>query len=278
MTVDRPLDGQVAVITGAASGIGQGIALELAKSGASVCILDLKPRRMVHDFLQRLESFDVKALYQEVDVRDRSGLEAAAAKMENVCGMADIVVSNAITSQRHELLHTPFGELQEAVEVGIYGTFHVLQVFARRMVVLSRPGSIVQVSSPWAHYPYAGGIDYRIVKSAQENMAMSLAVELMRQKIRVNTVEPGWVDTEGEHRWYSPEQMRAEGGRMPLGRLCTPEDIGRAVVYLCQEPYITGSRLKVDGGLALTYFEASSGPGTQGGSRSTPGGPPPPKV
>ena len=259
------LRGQVAVVTGGASGIGRGIVLELARSGADVCIVDLMAAEEAAGLLGELERMNCRTVYAQADVRDRDAIESVGKRLEDELGPASIVVSNAITSQRHDLLQTTFDELKRAVEVGIYGAFHVLQVFSARMVARGLRGSIIQMTSPWAYLPYGGGMDYRVVKSAQAQMAASLATELMRCGIRVNTVEPGWVDTAGEHRWYSPEEMVEAGSRMPLGRLCTPEDVGRAVVYLCAEPYITGSHLKVDGGLSLTYFEASGGPGTQGG-------------
>ena len=264
--MERRLTGQVAVVTGGASGIGRGVALELAKHGADVCIIDVIPLEEAAETLSQMRLYDVRSMYASTDVRDREGIQRVCRDVEQQMGGATIVVSAAVTSQRHELLHTPFDELRLAVEVGIYGTFHVFQAFAGEMLRLGIRGSIIQMTSPWASLPYGGGIDDRVTKSAQEHMARSLATELMRHGIRVNLVEPGWVDTPGERRWYSENDLLEAGRKLPLGRLCTPEDVGRAVVYLCTEPYVTGAHLTVDGGLSLTYFEASGGAGTRGGS------------
>ncbi len=257
------LDGQVAVITGAGEGIGRGVALELARAGADICVNDIRDPEEVQPLLAELESLGVRALYVRTDVRDRPGMEAMADRVESLWGPVSIVVSNAVTSQRHTLLDTPLEELVQAVDVGIYGAFHALQVFASRMVSHKVHGSIIQMTSPWAYLPYAGGMDYRIVKSAQHQMALSLATELMSYGIRVNVLEPGWVETEGEHRWHSAESMRQASKTLPLGRLCTPEETGRAAVYLCSEPYITGTHLKIDGGLTLNYYSAAGLAGTR---------------
>ncbi|NMP22809.1 SDR family NAD(P)-dependent oxidoreductase [Sulfobacillus harzensis] len=248
------LAGQIAVLTGAAAGIGRGIAVELAKAGADICIFDLKPGEQAAALMEELRQFDVRSLYVSGDVSRREDVQALADAVESTLGPASIVVSNAITSERRPFLDTPFDELSRAVEVGIYGAFHVLQVFARRMVQNHIAGTMIQLTSPWAYLPYPGGMDYRIVKSAQHNMALSLATELMWNGIRVNLVEPGWVDTPGEHRWYSDDMLKAGGQALPFRRLCTPEDVGRAVAFVCREPYMTGAHIKIDGGLSHTVY------------------------
>lgn len=260
------LKGQVAVVTGGGSGIGRGVAEELARRGCRVGLIDIMSQEEAMPALEAIARHGTQVVYESVDVRNRAAVDRAKERIWTQLGQVSIVVSNAITSQRHDFLHTSFDELKEAVEVGIYGTFHILQAFTRQMVEEHVSGSIIQMTSPWAYLPYAGGMDYRVVKSAQQNMALSLATELMRLGIRVNVVEPGWVPTAGEQRWYTQDEMIKAGQHMPLGRLCTADDVGRAVAYLCEEPYITGAHLKVDGGLSLAYFEASGGPGTKGGS------------
>lgn len=257
------LAGNVAVITGAGEGIGRGVALEMAKAGAHICVNDIRPAHEMTSLMDTLRSYGVQALYVQANVRNRADVEAMARRVEAELGSVSILVSNAITSQRHSLLDTPFEELKEAVEVGIYGAFHIMQVFAGQMVSQHVRGSIIQMTSPWAYLPYEGGIDYRVVKGAQHQMALSLATELMQYGIRVNVIEPGWVDTEGEHRWHSPETMQEAAKTLPFGRLCTPEETGRAAVFLCQEPYITGAHLKIDGGLTLAYYSASGMAGTR---------------
>lgn len=254
----KGLLGQIAVITGAASGIGRGIAWQLAQDGASVAINDIQNPHQVEPLLDQMHQLGVHAIYVPGDVSQREDVEHLLDVVRRELGDPTILVSNAITSERHSLLDTSVEEFVKAVEVGIYGAFHVMQLFARNMVAQKTPGSIIQLTSPWAYMPYPGGLDYRVVKAAQHQMALSAATELMRHRIRVNLVEPGWVDTAGEHRWFSDETLQKKGEQLPFGRLCSPMDVARAVSYLCQEPYITGAHLKVDGGLGLVRFEESA--------------------
>jgi glucose 1-dehydrogenase len=91
-------------------------------------------------------------------------------------------------------------------------------------------------------------------------LALMAASELAWRGVRVNLVEPGWTDTPGERTWLSEEALRAAGRELPLGRLATPRDIGRAVVFLASEPYIVGTVLRVDGGYALGDFGQQDDP------------------
>lgn len=251
------LAGQVALITGAARGIGQGIAREMAREGASLCVNDVVAEEAAAPFIHELQDLGVRAIYVRADVRRRSEVQEMADRVEQSLGPITVLVSNAITSQRHPLLKTSFEELQQAVEVGVYGAFHLFQVIAGRMVEKNIKGSIIQMTSPWAYIPYWGGTDYRVVKAAQHHMALSFATEMMWHGIRVNLLEPGWTDTPGEHRWFSDQQLQEEAQKLPLGRLCTPEDVGRAAVFLAREPYIVGAHIKVDGGLTFTRYGPS---------------------
>jgi glucose 1-dehydrogenase len=251
----RPLHGRVALVTGAARGIGRGIAVELARAGADVCVNDLKDQAAAAESTVRdLEALGVRALYAAADVSQRTQVEKIVDLCEARLGPVDILVSNAVTSTRHTLLETPFEELRRAVEVGIYGAFHVMQVVARRMVRAGRPGSIVQITSPFARLAYRGGIDYTVAKSGAHMLAMAAANELAWHGVRVNLVEPGWTDTPSEHRWFSDAVLAEAGRNLPLGRLAEPADVGRAVVFLATEPYIVGTVLYVDGGLSLAWY------------------------
>lgn len=252
------LAGKVALVTGAARGIGRGIALELARAGAQVCLNDLSSQgAAARDAVRELEALGVRALFAPADVTDRDAVEAMVELCERDLGPVDVLVSNAVTSRRQPLLETPFEDLARAVEVGIYGAFHVMQTVARRMVAEDRPGAIVQITSPWARIPYRGGIDYAVAKSGVHMLAMAAANELSWHGIRVNLVEPGWVDTPGEHRWFTDQTLADAARGEPLGRLAEPADIGRAVVFLATEPYVVGTVLRVDGGHSLKDYTAA---------------------
>ena len=155
-----------------------------------------------------------------------------------------------MTSVRQNLLETREDDLRRAIDVGIVGVFHVLQVVARQMVERETKGSIIYISSPHARLPFKGAIDYNTAKAGGHMLALSAANELMWHGIRVNLIEPGWTDTPGERTWYPDEALYREGKKLPLGRLGSPEDIGHAAVYLASDEaaYVAGSVLTVDGG------------------------------
>ncbi len=283
MSGEASLAGKVALVTGGARGIGRGIALELARAGASVCLNDLAAREAEAEAaVAELEACGRDAFFAPADVTDRAAVEAIVDTCETRLGPVDVLVSNAVTSRRHPLLETSIEELARAVEVSVYGAFHVIQVVARRMVAARRPGAIVQITSPWARIPYRGGIDYAVAKAGAHMLAMAAANELSWHGVRVNLVEPGWVDTPGEHRWFSDAALARGAAAEPLGRLADPADIGRAVVFLAAEPYIVGTVLRVDGGHSLKDFaqeerhprEATAWPGVPAGPAAPSGGEP----
>jgi glucose 1-dehydrogenase len=127
------------------------------------------------------------------------------------------------------------------------------QLVARHMVERGGGGKIVFISSVHARIPYAGSVAYNAAKSGLNHMARTIAAELLPHRINVNLIEPGWIDTPGEHETFGDEMIRQSGPKLPWGRIGVPEDIGRAAVFLCSDDadYITGTSLLVDGGYAL---------------------------
>jgi len=135
----------------------------------------------------------------------------------------------------------------------LWGTFHCSQFAARQMAASGRGGSIVMISSVHAERAFPRSTSYNGAKAAVNQMALTWAAELAPHRIRVNVIEPGWTDTPGERTFYTEEQIREEGARLPLGRLGTPAEIARAARFLVSPDasYITGAILRVDGGIVL---------------------------
>jgi glucose 1-dehydrogenase len=181
-------------------------------------------------------------------------------------GPVDILVANAVTSVRQTLLETREADLRRTLDVSLLGTFHAFQVVARQMVARGAKGVLIYISSPHAHLPFKGAIDYNVSKAGGQQLALSAANELMWYGIRVNLIEPGWTDTPGERTWYTDEILYREGAKLPLGRLGTPKDIGRATAFLAsdQAAYISGAVLRVDGG-AFIQGPAWGAPARHGG-------------
>lgn len=244
------LTGKVALVTGAARGIGRGVALALAESGADVCVNYRSSAEAAAETVAAIQRLGRRAAAVQADVSDRAAVERLVALCTTQLGPVDIGVANAVTSIRKPLLETRVDELRRAVEVGIFGVFHVLQVVASQMVDRKAKGSLIYISSPHARLPFKGAIDYNTAKAGGHMLALSAANELMWHGIRVNLIEPGWTDTPGERTWYRDEVLYREGAQLPLGRLGTPEDIGRAAAFLASDraAYVCGSVLRVDGG------------------------------
>ncbi|MCF8564380.1 SDR family oxidoreductase [Alicyclobacillus tolerans] len=244
------LDNQVALITGSSKGIGAGIAVEFARAGADVCINYVGSSEEAQKVVANIESLGRRAIAVQADVSDREQIVRMVETCERVLGPIDILVTNAVASVRSSILQTQFEDLKRTIEIGVYGVFHAFQVVAGRMVDKGIRGSIIHVSSPHAHVPFKEAVDYNTAKAGAHQLALSAANELMWHGIRVNILEPGWTDTPGERTWYSDEHLKSIGERMPLKRMGSPEDLGRAAVFLASDnaEYIAGAVLKVDGG------------------------------
>jgi glucose 1-dehydrogenase len=255
------LSGKVALVTGAARGIGRGVALALAKAGADVCVNFRSSTSAGAEVAGSIRAMGRRALLVQADVSDRSAVERMVGECTAGLGAIDILVANAVTSVRQDLLETREEDLRRAIDVGIVGVFHVFQVVARQMVARKTKGSIIYISSPHARLPFKGAIDYNTAKAGGHMLALSAANELMWHGIRVNLIEPGWTDTPGERTWYPDEALYREGKKLPLGRLGSPEDIGHAAAFLASDEaaYVAGTVLTVDGGAFI------QGPAWSGG-------------
>jgi glucose 1-dehydrogenase len=127
------------------------------------------------------------------------------------------------------------------------------QLVARHMVARGGGGKIVFICSVHSFIPFAQSVAYNAAKAGLKNMAFTIAGELLKHKINVNLIDPGWIDTPGEVAAFGREAMDSAGPNLPWGRLGKPEDIGKAAAFLASDDadYITGAALLVDGGIWL---------------------------
>lgn len=239
-----------ALVTGAARGIGQAIAIELAKRGTDVAIADTADADQT---ISILESLNVRVLYGRTDVSDRGAMESLFDRIQNEFGGLDILVSNAARSIRKPLVDLSVEDVEATWSVALWGVVHATQLAARMMIAQGLPGNIVTISSVLAHVPYVNSSPYNGAKAAINQMTRTWALELAPHRIRVNAIEPGWIDTPGERAFATEDQLREEAVKLPLGRLGRADEIAKAVAFLVSDDasYITGSILKVDGGISL---------------------------
>jgi glucose 1-dehydrogenase len=249
------LQGKVAVVTGGARGIGQGIALELARQGADVVIGDKSPREAAQATLDGIAAAGRRGVFLQGDVADRAYDERLIGAAVDELGGVDIVVNNAAKSFRASLLEMEPGQAEDLFAVTLWGAYHCTQLGARQMVKQGRGGAIVMISSVHGSRPYPRASAYNGAKAAMIHMAQTWAVELTEHKIRVNAIEPGWIDTPGERAFFTEEQIREQGAKLPMGRVGTPAEIAHAVAFLVSDDasYITGVSLRVDGAYAITH-------------------------
>ena len=256
------LTGRVAVVTGAATGIGEGIAGVLASAGAYVIVADIDV-----DGAQRVAE-EVGGSHIALDVTDAA---ACARVLGSVGDRLDILVNNA--GSYHDagsILDQSTESWHRALSINLASLFHCSKPVAERMVAQGEGGAIVNIASVDAVLPCLG-TGYDSAKAGAVQFSRSLAVDLAPHGIRVNAVSPGVVSVptlnkmnagEIEHFWpKSPSLsglmgplMRQRSSHVPLGRKATPQDIGHAVHFLVSDAasYVTGQNLLVDGGWTLT--------------------------
>jgi glucose 1-dehydrogenase len=249
----RKLEGRVAIVTGAARGIGGASAVELAAHGADVVLADLKPPEEACAVTSRIQELGGRLLYVQGDVSDRGHDAALVERAVERFGRVDILVNNAALSIRNPFLGFDPEDARRIFEVIFWAGFHLSQFAARQMIKQGGGGSIIFMSSVHASRGYAYAVAYNAAKAAVNHMARTIALELAPHRIRVNWIEPGWIDTPGEHLAFGDEYIEREGKKLLWGRLGRPEEMARGVVFLASEDssYMTGACLRMDGGYVL---------------------------
>jgi glucose 1-dehydrogenase len=246
---------KVAVVTGAGPGIGRGIALRLAREGASVVVNDFHNMALAEETAASITALGDgrRGVAVEADVVDRAAMERMFARIDADFGRIDIAVVNAAVSIRKPVVDFPPEEFQRVIDVVQMGCFHTCQLAARRMVSAGRGGKIIAIGSIHAERPIPRSAPYNMAKAAVNHFVATLAGELAAHRINVNAINPGWIDTPGEHETFGSKVVATEGPQLPWGRIGTPDDIAAAVAFLASDEadYITGAALRVDGGFVL---------------------------
>jgi len=243
------LSGRTALITGAGRGIGKGCAVALARAGADVVINDRPGSTDLAETVDEIRSLGVSGHGVAADVFSRDGREELFSKALAAAGRIDILVSSPAWSRRGTFLEYDPDDFERTINGTLTSGFHMGQLCARHMVERGQGGKIVFISSVQVEMPIGLCSAYGAAKAGLNHLTRSMAVELSGHRINVNAIEPGWIDTPGEHATFDEEAIEKEGARLPWGRLGLPEDIGNAAAFLCSEQadYITGAILPVDG-------------------------------
>ena len=255
------LEGKVALITGAGSGIGKAVALRLARDGADIVAadIDLETAGATADEVRALGR---GALDVQVDVRYVSQIQAMVDAAVERYDRIDILVPCAGIVQQRRMLEITEAEWDRIFDINCKGLFFTNQLVARQMV-RQKGGAIVNISSGSGRGPRPFHVHYAASKAAVISITRSMAAGLAADGIRVNAICPGVVETrmwdqidrEMVTEFGQPmgEYRRQRLAGIPLGRLETPEDVANAVAFLVSEDasYITGQALNVDGGMQM---------------------------
>ncbi len=251
MTISRftDLSGQVAVVTGAGRGIGEGIAHVLSEAGAAV-VLAARRGEEVERVAKDLRALGRRAIAAPTDVTDDAAVDALAKRAIAEFGALDIWVNNAGGSPvAAPLTELPRAEWNATLALNITAVWVCCVTAVKHM---REGGRIVNISSIAAHGPFPGSGHYAAAKAAVNNLTLTLAAEV-GPKVRVNAISPGAVPTEIMMKALklTPESLPAleKNLRLPMRRLGTPEDLGAAVLFFCSpaSAWVTGQILKVAG-------------------------------
>jgi 2-deoxy-D-gluconate 3-dehydrogenase len=243
------LDGKVALITGAAGGLGSASAIALSRSGADVAVTD-RPGVSLDDTAARAGAFGHRVFMAAIDICDLKGIREGIAAVERELGRVDILLNNAGINRPAAGLDVTEENWDAVFDTNVKGQFFMAQAVARAMIARGW-GRIVFISSQSGLVGIAGQPVYCAGKGAVIQLARTLALEWAKHGVTVNAIAPTFVETNlTRARLANPEFRKSVVDRIPVGKLATPEDVAAAVVYLASEEarMVTGAVLSVDGG------------------------------
>jgi len=245
------LSGKVALVTGAARGIGRACALALAAAGADVA-LGLRDRDSGGgDVADAVRALGRRALPLQMDVARRAQVDEAVAETVARLGAIDVLINNAGVGPPNPAVEVSEADFDATLNVNLKGTFFVSQAVGRAMIAAGRGGRIINLGSQAGFVALPTESVYCMTKAAISHLTKCLAVEWAAHGILVNAVAPTFIRTPGTVKWLAdPEFRRSLLARIPLGRVGEPEDVAGAIVFLASPAasMITGTTLMIDGG------------------------------
>lgn len=246
------LTGQVALVTGASSGLGQQFARALADNGAAVALVARRAERL-EAFKADLEKFGAKVVAIAADVTDRAAMIAAFDAAEKALGTVTILVNNAGIADGGRAVEFTPEDWRRMMSTNLDSVFYWAQEAARRMLAAGKQGSIVNIASVLGLMVAKGGASYATAKAGVVQLTKALAVELSFKGIRVNAIAPGWFVTEMNDDYLLSDKGAAIKREIPMGRFGNPGDLDGALLLLASNAgaYITGATIVADGGQVI---------------------------
>jgi glucose 1-dehydrogenase len=267
--VQKPLIGQKALVTGANSGIGRGVAIALAQAGADVVVNYVEGDDAANAVVDEILRSGANAFGYKADVSSEDQVAGMFKRMVEQLGTVDILINNAGLQRDAAFHQMTLAQWNTVIGVNLTGQFlcarEAIREFLRRGIVpaVSRAaGKIICMSSVHQVIPWAGHANYASSKGGIKLMMESLAQEVAPHQIRVNAIAPGAIRTPiNTAAWQTKEAYDQLMTLVPYGRIGEPEDIARAAVWLAsdQSDYVVGTTLFVDGGMTLYPGFATGG-------------------
>lgn len=260
---------QIALVTGANSGIGKAVALAMGQAGAAVVVNYVTNRDGAEEVAGQIENAGSPSIAIEADVSNEQQVQTMFAETIKRFGTIDILVNNAGLQEDAPFAEMTLGQWNKVIGVNLTGQFlctrEAVREFLRRGVrsdISIAAGKIICMSSVHQQIPWAGHANYAASKGAIAQLMRTVAQELAPQKIRVNAIAPGAIKTPiNRSAWATPDAERRLLELIPDRRVGAPEDIARAAVWLAsdQSDYIQGATIYVDGGMTLFPGFATGG-------------------
>ncbi len=252
MSVPFFLDGKVAIVSGASSGLGRHFALTLARAGAKVAVAARRLDRL-RELVREIEGFDGRAIALALDVTEAASVRETISAAETELGAITILVNNAGVAVAKPALDLDEEAWDRVVDTNLKGAWLVAQEVARHMVRLGHGGSIINIASILGIEAAKEVAPYAAAKAGLIQLTRTLALELARHDIRVNAIAPGYIETD-----INREFLGGAGGerlleRIPQRRFGEAADLDGVLLLLASDAsrYMTGSVISVDGGHTL---------------------------
>ncbi len=244
------LTGKVALVTGAAQGIGRAIALLLARNGADIVVSDINLEK-AEETAKEVRAIGPKAMAVKVDVANLSDVDRMVAGILEKLAKIDILVNNAGITRDKLILRMTEEDWDAVLGVNLKGTFNCTKAVVRHMAK-QRSGKIVNIASVVGEMGNAGQANYSASKAGVIGLTKTIAREYAQRGINVNAIAPGYIETPMTE--ALPEKAKEELKKLiPMERLGKPEDVAEAVLFLVSEEssYVTGQVLNVNGGIYM---------------------------
>ena len=245
------LEGKIALVTGAAKGIGRAIALALAADGATVIVNYNGSAQKAEAVVDEIKALGKDSEAYQCNVANTADVDAMIKDVIKRYGSLDILVNNAGITRDNLIMKMSEEDFDKVIDVNLKGSFNMMR-FVSRQMLRQRSGRIISMASVVGIAGNAGQANYAASKAGIIGMTKSAARELASRGITVNAVAPGFIETEMTA-VLSEEVKKASAAQIPLGHFGKPEDIAKTVAFLASDDaaYITGQVIQVDGGMVI---------------------------